>query len=96
MVTSSTDEGQKGHKYVCSSLRRKGGGFMRNRAIDAIILTLVIIGAINWGLIGFFGFNLVSAVFGSMTWVSRIIYALVGLGGLYLISFYGNLGEEEA
>ena len=69
---------------------------MRNKAIDAVILTLVIIGAVNWGLIGFFGFNLVSAVFGSMTWVSRIIYALVGLGGLYLISFYGNLGEEEA
>ena len=68
---------------------------MRNKAIDAVILTLVIIGAVNWGLIGFFGFNLVSAVFGSMTWVSRIIYALVGLGGLYLISFYGNLGEEE-
>ena len=55
---------------------------MRNRAIDTVILTLVIIGAVNWGLIGFFGFNLVSAVFGSMTWVSRIIYALVGLGGL--------------
>lgn len=69
---------------------------MRNGTIDAVILTLVIIGAVNWGLIGFFGFNLVSTVFGSMTWVSRIIYALVGLGGLYLISFYGNLGEEEA
>lgn len=69
---------------------------MRNKTIDAVILTLVIIGAVNWGLIGFFGFNLVSTVFGSMTWVSRIIYALVGLGGLYLISFYANLGEDEA
>ena len=65
-------------------------------AIDAFILTLVIIVVFYCVLIGFFGFNLVSAVFGSMTWVSRIIYALVGLGGLYLISFYGNLGEEEA
>lgn len=73
----------------------KGGGTMRNRTIDSIILTLVIIGAVNWGLIGFFGFNLVSTVFGSMTWVSRIIYALVGLGGLYLITFYGSLSEEE-
>ena len=69
---------------------------MNNKAMDCAALTLTIIGAVNWGLIGFFGFNLVSAVFGSMTWVSRIIYALVGLGGLYLISFYGNLGEEEA
>ena len=66
------------------------------KTLQKIALALTIIGAINWGLIGFFGFNLVSAVFGSMTWVSRIIYALVGLGGLYLISFYGNLGEEEA
>lgn len=69
---------------------------MGSKCLRYTALTIAIIGAVNWGLIGFFGFNLVSAVFGSMTWVSRIIYALVGLGGLYLISFYGNLGEEEA
>lgn len=69
---------------------------MRNKAFDCIVLTLVIIGAINWGLIGFFGFNVVSEIFGGMSWVSRIIYALVGLGGLYLISFYTNLGSNEA
>lgn len=69
---------------------------MRNKAFDCIVLTIVIIGAINWGLIGFFDFNLVAKIFGSMTWISRIIYALVGLGGLYLISFYTNLGSDEA
>lgn len=69
---------------------------MRNKVFDCIVLTLVIIGAINWGLIGFFGFNLVSTIFGGMSWISRIIYALVGLGGLYLISFYTNLGSDEA
>ncbi|MBQ8188584.1 MAG: DUF378 domain-containing protein [Lachnospiraceae bacterium] len=68
---------------------------MRNKAFDCIVLTIVIIGAINWGLIGFFNFDLVAMVFGNMSWISRIIYALVGLGGLYLISFYNNLGSNE-
>ena len=69
---------------------------MRNKAIDTVILTLVIIGAVNWGLIGFFNFNLVAFLFGSMSWLSRIIYALVGLCGLYLISFYMKTGGAEA
>ena len=63
---------------------------MRNKAMDYTALTLSIIGAVNWGLIGFFNFNLVAFLFGSMTWLSRIIYALVGLCGLYQISFYAS------
>ena len=63
---------------------------MRNKAMDYTALTLSIIGAVNWGLIGFFNFNLVAFLFGSMTWLSRILYALVGLCGLYLISFYAS------
>ena len=43
---------------------------------------LVLIGALNWGLIGFFGFDLVSALFGDMTLMSRIIYSLVGLSAI--------------
>ena len=58
------------------------------KALDYTVLILVIIGAINWGLIGFFDFNLVASIFGGMSWISRIIYGLVGLCGLYLISFY--------
>lgn len=69
---------------------------MRNKFLDCIALTIAIIGAVNWGLIGFFDFNLVAAVFGSMTWFSRIIYALVGLSGLYLITFYMRLDDGEA
>ncbi len=61
---------------------------MHNKVIDCIALTLTIIGAINWGLIGFFSFDLVTFIFGNMSWISRIIYALVGLSGLYLITFY--------
>ena len=53
------------------------------KVIDKIALVLLIIGAINWGLIGFFGFNLVATIVGDMTVLSRIIYGLVGLSGLW-------------
>lgn len=55
------------------------------KIIDKIALVLVIIGAINWGLIGFFEFNLVDSIFGEMSIISRIIYALVGISGLWCI-----------
>ncbi len=55
------------------------------KVIDKIALILVIIGAINWGLIGFFNFNLVELIFGNMTIITRIIYALVGISGLWAI-----------
>lgn len=67
---------------------------MGKRVIDCIALTITIIGAINWGLIGFFDFNLVSFIFGSMTWLTRIIYAIVGICGLYLITFYMHLDTD--
>ena len=68
---------------------------MENKAMDATALTISIIGAINWGLIGFFNFNLVSFLFGSMTWLSRIIYAIVGICGIYLLCFYTRTGKES-
>ncbi len=55
------------------------------KIIDTIALILVIIGAIVWGLIGLFSFNLVEAIFGNMTVISRIIYTLVGISGLWAI-----------
>lgn len=61
------------------------------KALDYTLLTLVIIGAVNLGLIGFFQFDLVAFIFGNMSWISRIIYALVGLSGLYMISAYGRM-----
>lgn len=61
---------------------------MKNTALDATALTLSIIGAVNWGLIGLFKFDLVAFLFGSMTLLSRIIYTIVGICGIYLISFY--------
>ena len=58
--------------------------------LDLIAFILVLIGAINWGLIGFFEFDLVAALFGNMTTFSRIIYGLVGLAGLYSSSFFAK------
>lgn len=55
------------------------------KIIDTIALILVIIGAIVWGLIGLFNFNLVETIFGNMTIISRIIYTLVGISGLWAI-----------
>lgn len=53
------------------------------KIIDRIALVLIIIGAINWGLIGIFNFNLVETVFGGLSVITRIIYILVGVSGLW-------------
>ena len=66
---------------------------MDTRSLDYTMLIIAIIGAVNWGLIGFFGFDLVAFLFGNMTWISRIIYAVVGIVGLYLISYFGRIGS---
>lgn len=58
-----------------------------------IALILVIIGGLNWGLVGFFSFDLVAAIFGNMSMVSKIIYDLVGLSALYL-AFTAFMGKE--
>ena len=65
------------------------------KVLNGIVLALIIIGAINWGLIGLFNFNLVTYIFGNMQAVSRIIFALVGIAGLWSLTFFGKLGEEE-
>ena len=64
---------------------------MRSRTWDYICLSLVILGAVNWGLIGLFRFDLVAVIFGGMEGIiSRIIYTLIALAGLYCISFFGR------
>ena len=70
---------------------------MNSKWLDYTTLTLVIVGAVNWGLVGFFKFDLVAYLFGSLSLLSRIIYALVGLSALYVLSMYGRIiavGEE--
>jgi uncharacterized membrane protein YuzA (DUF378 family) len=55
--------------------------------LDWIALVLAIIGGLNWGLVGAFNFDLVAAIFGAGSVVSRLIYILVGLAALYLIYY---------
>lgn len=70
---------------------------MKNlNALDWITIILVVIGAINWGLIGLFKFDLVAAIFGDMSILSRIVYVLVGLAGIYLAIIAGSLAKTEA
>jgi uncharacterized membrane protein YuzA (DUF378 family) len=71
----------------------KGGILMS--AIQRIALVLTIIGAINWGLIGFFQFDLVASIFGGQTSaLSRIIYGLVGIAGLINLGLLFKPSEE--
>ncbi|MFA9377180.1 MAG: DUF378 domain-containing protein [Lachnotalea sp.] len=65
---------------------------MDSRGLDYTLLAIAIIGAINWGLIGFFRFDLVAFLFGEMTLFSRIVYGIVGISGLYTISLFGRIG----
>jgi uncharacterized membrane protein YuzA (DUF378 family) len=62
--------------------------------LDNISLTLVIIGALNWLLIGIFRFDLVAFLLGNMTLLPRIVYTLVGICGLYLITLYGRINDR--
>jgi len=58
---------------------------MEKTALDWIVLVLVIVGAINWGLVAFnVNWNVISALFG-YNWFARLLYGLVGLSGLYMI-----------
>lgn len=65
------------------------------KTIDYIALILIVIGAVNWGLIGFLSFDLVRVVCGNMTMISRIVYALVGVAGLYAISYFGRIASNN-
>ena len=62
--------------------------------VDWIALILVIIGGLNWGLVGLFNYDLVAAIFGAGSSLSRIVYILVGLAALYMI-YYGVRSDES-
>ncbi|NMB57206.1 DUF378 domain-containing protein [Candidatus Beckwithbacteria bacterium] len=57
---------------------------MDKSPLKILALLLVVIGGLNWGLVGLFNLDLVANIFGTMSLISRIIYSLVGLGALYL------------
>jgi len=69
---------------------------MRSRPLDWTALTFVIIGAINWGLIGFFKLDLIATLFGGMeSLLSRIIYVIVGVAGLYCLSLFSRPANDR-
>ena len=61
--------------------------------VNMIAKVLVITGALVWGLVGFFNYNIVAAIFGDATLLSRIVYSLVGIAGIYMLA---TIGHEEA
>lgn len=69
------------------------------KTLDLITLALVIIGALNWLLVGLFEFDLVATIvgqdFGEVNTLSRIIYVLVGLSGIYQLSTLARIAGEE-
>jgi uncharacterized membrane protein YuzA (DUF378 family) len=64
------------------------------KVTDWVPLVLVLIGALNWGLVGILNFDLVKAIFGEMTIMSRIIYSLVGIAAIYVGATSTKLNKE--
>ena len=79
--------------YVHTIMYRRWNALKYNW-LDMISLILIIIGALNWGLIGIFNFDLVAALFGKMSMLSRIVYSLVGIAGLYALSFFMKFNDK--
>lgn len=63
--------------------------------VNIIALILVIVGGINWGLVGLFDFNLVSAIFGTDSWLTNLIYILVGLAAIYAFVLLKPLSDDR-
>lgn len=72
-----------------------GGMHMKRNWLDVLALILVIIGGINWGLVGFFKFDLVSFIFGDLSMITRIIFAIVGIAAIYSFVLFWKLKTED-
>ncbi len=64
-------------------------------AVDMTALILVLVGGVNWGLVGILGFDLVAAIFGEATVLSRVVYSVVGISALYIAMISMNLGKKS-
>jgi len=62
--------------------------------LDWVALVLVIVGGLNWALVGLFSFDLVAAIFGDMSILARIVYVLVGLSAVYVLVSLGKLAKK--
>ena len=77
--------------------RRTVGSMSKSKmnALDWIAMVLLIVGGVNWGLVGLFNFDLVAALFGTQTAVSRVVYTLVGLSALYSIYTSSKMSHKR-
>lgn len=71
------------------------GGLVHFNALDWIAMVLMIIGGINWGLVGGFNIDLVARLFGEMSTVSRAVYILVGIAALYGLLVLGKMARSR-
>ena len=67
---------------------------MKINILDWVAIVLVIVGGLNWGLVGAFNFDLVAFIFGAMSMLSKIVYVLVGLAALYMVYISTKLMKE--
>ncbi|MFH1430666.1 MAG: DUF378 domain-containing protein [Candidatus Uhrbacteria bacterium] len=67
---------------------------MKKNSIDWLVWILLFVGGLNWGLVGLFQWNLVDTIFGSIAWLERLIYILVGLAALYSIKHVGKCCKQ--
>lgn len=64
------------------------------KTLDILSLVLVIVGGLNWGLVGILNFDLVAAIFGDMSALSRIVYSLVGISAIYLLTQFMSFSRK--
>lgn len=70
---------------------------MKMNALDVVAFVLTVVGGINWGLVGFFEYNLVDEIFGVGSGAARVVYAVVGVAALYsLVTFFKMSGRKTA
>lgn len=64
------------------------------KTLDILSLILVIVGGLNWGLVGILNFDLVATIFGDMSALSRIVYSLVGVSAIYLLTQFASFSKK--
>ncbi len=65
------------------------------KILDYIFLTVLIVGGVNWGLIGLLNFNLVATLFGAESFLTNLVYILVGVSAIYSIMFFSYFARRE-
>lgn len=82
-------------RHVSDRRISSGTQKVRLNAVDWVAMVLMIVGGLNWGMVGMFDFNLVAALFGSQTPLSRLVYVVVGLASLYAIYLTSKLAADR-